>query len=117
MGSSCFSRGNRINLRLIKSYIDNKGIEAEVNLAGCRCAGECTRGPAIRIDNRLFVGVDRGVLLDLLNQYLGNRKEGAHESSFSGSLRKDRVPEVRHLPPTLSGRDERFQKGRVCCHT
>lgn len=116
MGSSCFSRGNRENLAVLNAYLDRRGMAARVNLVGCRCEGQCTKGPAIRIDDRLFVGVDRGMLIDLLNQYLGNRKEGAHGSSLPGLYGRERVQGVPHVPSPLSGQGDRLQGGAGCCH-
>ena len=34
MGSSCFSRGNRVNLELIKAWLSERKIEAEVGFKG-----------------------------------------------------------------------------------
>lgn len=50
MGSSCFARGNDQNLEFIEKYIKEKGLEAEIELAGNRCEGKCATGPNIIID-------------------------------------------------------------------
>ena len=36
MGSSCFARGNAKNLQLIQNYLEQKDIEAKVELVGMR---------------------------------------------------------------------------------
>ena len=42
MGSSCFARGNQQNLAFIESFIQEHGLEAEINLAGSRRSEEHT---------------------------------------------------------------------------
>ncbi|MDF7799429.1 (2Fe-2S) ferredoxin domain-containing protein [Pontiellaceae bacterium B1224] len=69
MGSSCFARGNRDHLELIENYLDGNGITAEIQFSGCRCRGECGRGPNIEINGTLHHEVDTGTLLDLMEYY------------------------------------------------
>nr|WP_281281252.1 (2Fe-2S) ferredoxin domain-containing protein [Pontiella desulfatans] len=66
MGSSCFARGNRDHLELIENYLHGNRIDAEVRFSGCRCRGECGRGPNLEINGNLYHEVDTGTLLDLL---------------------------------------------------
>ncbi len=67
MGSSCFARGNQRNLEVIEQY--QQAHQLEIELRGCRCEGECCSGPNIRIDGKLFSGIDEGTLIDLLSGY------------------------------------------------
>ena len=77
MGSSCFARGNREHLEEIESYLYANRIAAEVRFSGCRCRGECGRGPNIEINGHLYHEVDTGTLLDLLEYYFSNVEEKA----------------------------------------
>ena len=50
MGSSCFARGNDGNLNFIEYYINENGLDAEIELVGARCENKCADGPNITID-------------------------------------------------------------------
>lgn len=73
MGSSCFRRGNRMNLEFIEQYIDEHGCAAEVELVGSRCEELCRQGPNLQINGRMYHGVDLEMLSGLLDQYVGNK--------------------------------------------
>lgn len=77
MGSSCFARGNRENLEVVETYLHAHRIAAEVEFVGCRCRGECGRGPNIEINGTLHHNVDTGTLLDLLEYYFSNVQSNA----------------------------------------
>ncbi len=68
MGSSCFARGNAKNLQLIQSFLEQKGIEADVELCGLRCCNRCAAGPNITIDDTEYHHVDSGTMLDILEK-------------------------------------------------
>lgn len=78
MGSSCYARGNGANLELIESYIEEKGVAAQVTLTGSRCEGACAAGPSVSIGGTRYGHVDREMLLDLLEETFGSQRE-AHE--------------------------------------
>lgn len=69
MGSSCFSRGNNRNLQLIQDYLSKNHLDADVELAGSRCEGQCVSGPNIRINGHLYGGVDEKMLINLLDEH------------------------------------------------
>lgn len=73
MGSSCFRRGNRMNLEFIEQYIDDHGCAAEVELVGSRCEELCRKGPNLQIDGRMYHEVNLEMLSDLLEQYVGDK--------------------------------------------
>ncbi len=73
MGSSCFRRGNRMNLEFIEQYIDEHGCAAEVELVGSRCEELCRQGPNLQINGQMYHGVDLEMLSGLLDQYVGNK--------------------------------------------
>ncbi|HEX2959871.1 MAG TPA: (2Fe-2S) ferredoxin domain-containing protein [Chitinispirillaceae bacterium] len=66
MGSSCFSRGNGKNYEIIRDFLKEKSIEADVLVKGCRCGGKCMHGPNIWIDDKLYSDIDQGSLIDIL---------------------------------------------------
>lgn len=68
MGSSCFARGNNKNLDIIKKYLENNGIEADIELFGLRCCGLCFKGPNIMIDGVEYNNIDSGTLIDVLDK-------------------------------------------------
>ena len=69
MGSSCFARGNAKNLQLIQKYIDEKGLDAEVEITGLRCCDKCSKGPNICIAENEYNNIDQGTLLDILKKH------------------------------------------------
>ncbi len=50
MGSSCFARGNQENLAFIEEYIEQNGIDANIELEGTRCENKCASGPNIYVN-------------------------------------------------------------------
>ncbi|MGA2401765.1 MAG: (2Fe-2S) ferredoxin domain-containing protein [Syntrophobacteraceae bacterium] len=54
MGSSCFSRGNKKNITLIREYIGLHGLCGKVHLKGHLCEGLCKDGPNITVDGNVF---------------------------------------------------------------
>lgn len=68
MGSSCFARGNAKNLQIIQNFLEQNGIDAEVELSGLRCCNQCSQGPNITIDGVDYHDVDSGTLLDILEK-------------------------------------------------
>jgi len=71
MGSSCFSRGNNINVEIIERFLQERNLFAHVEIRGCLCDGHCKEGPNIRINDELLQGVEPGMMLDLLEHKLG----------------------------------------------
>lgn len=73
MGSSCFRRGNRMNLEFIEQYIDDHGCAADVELVGSRCEELCRKGPNLQINGRMYHEVNLEMLSGLLEHYVGNK--------------------------------------------
>lgn len=72
MGSSCFARGNNKNLQVIQRFLDEHGLEAEVELTGLRCCDKCAKGPNINIDGVEYNNIDQGSLLDILEKHFSS---------------------------------------------
>ena len=70
MGNSCFARGNNAMLETLESLIEANGWKQRVALSGLRCENHCSGGPNIKIDGRLYHGMDVGTLHDLLKHRL-----------------------------------------------
>ncbi len=66
MGSSCFSRGNNENLKIIKNYVEEKGLSSQIELVGCLCQNECKTGPNLKINDDTFKNVEPITVVDIL---------------------------------------------------
>ncbi len=66
MGSSCFARGNAQNLELIENFIKENGLEAEIDLCGARCSGQCASGPNIIVNGVEYNSVDENKVREIL---------------------------------------------------
>lgn len=71
MGSSCFSRGNGENLRVLKQHLEKHHLGLLVRPIGHLCEGKCSEGPNIMIDGRMFHRVTPEMLRTLLEDRLG----------------------------------------------
>ena len=75
MGSSCFAHGNNRTLGLVKSFLENNGLEAEVFLKGSRCVGQCSRGPVMQVEDRVFTGLSPEDAMKILKaEFFGEGK-------------------------------------------
>ena len=67
LGSSCFSRGSKKTVQLIKDYIKNNQLEDKVFFHGNHCSGNCEHGPIIKIDNKEYQNVSPDNVVYLLD--------------------------------------------------
>lgn len=72
LGSSCFSRGNGDNIKVVESYLAANRLqdEVDVELSGALCRNRCSEGPIVIINETVYTKVDSGVMLDLLRKFL-----------------------------------------------
>ncbi len=68
LGSSCFARGNNNILTSIQRFIRLHKLEDKVAFSGDHCFHECSEGPNLRIDGRLF----QNVTTDTVDKILEN---------------------------------------------
>lgn len=68
LGSSCFSRGNNANVEVIKKYIEENSLEADITFSGRLCEKMCNRGPVISIDSRRYEEVNVSRLYKILQE-------------------------------------------------
>jgi NADH:ubiquinone oxidoreductase subunit E len=57
LGSSCFSRGNREVVQVIRDYLRKNHLDDKVILRGARCMNRCSEGPFLIINGRTFAGI------------------------------------------------------------
>lgn len=69
MGSSCFTRGNKDNLKIIQNYLKEKDLEAEIRLTGSLCREQCRKGPVIYLNEAIHTHVEAADLPDLLSTF------------------------------------------------
>lgn len=58
MGSSCFSRGNNKIIKVIEGFIKDNNLENDFMISGTLCEDECSKGPNIRIEGKLYSEVE-----------------------------------------------------------
>lgn len=75
LGSSCFSRGNRHTLELIKSYLKEHGLEDKVFFRGDLCDGLCEHGPILKIDGKVYKHVTSENIYEILNRYFSGEED------------------------------------------
>jgi len=76
MGSSCFSRGNSENLRIIREFLAARGLAANVVTTGHLCENLCSQGPNVALDGVMHHSVDAAQLRTLLAQRFGDGDRG-----------------------------------------
>jgi len=75
MGSSCFSRGNRLTLQVIQQYLKDRHLEDEVILKGNHCLGDCNDGPMVQIGSKVYYRISGDKILEILHNELGDLLE------------------------------------------
>lgn len=67
LGSSCFTRGNDVNLEIIKRFLAEKGLKDLVDFRGHLCIGSCNKGPVLKIDGTTYYEVEASQVEQILN--------------------------------------------------
>lgn len=68
MGSACFARGNEQNLNFIEKFIKDNNLNAQIELIGSRCEGDCPDGPNVIINNVKYHKVNEKKLEEVLKE-------------------------------------------------
>lgn len=68
LGSSCFSRGNNANVEVVKKFLAERDLEAEVTFSGRLCEDMCGRGPIVVIDDKVYEEVTLSKLYKILQE-------------------------------------------------
>jgi len=66
LGSSCFARGNKATLKAIVKYLEDHKLKDKVYFHGGHCFGKCAEGPIVKINDKIFTGVDEYNIIDIL---------------------------------------------------
>ncbi|MBK3516785.1 NAD(P)H-dependent oxidoreductase subunit E [Carboxylicivirga marina] len=69
LGSSCFSRGNKDVLEVVKGFLREHQLTTEVFFHGDLCGGKCEEGPMLQIDEQMFSKVTVDNVYEILNSY------------------------------------------------
>ena len=67
LGSSCFSRGSKQTVQMIKDYLKSNQLEDKVFFHGNHCYGNCEHGPIIKVDGKEFKNVGPENVIYLLD--------------------------------------------------
>jgi NADH:ubiquinone oxidoreductase subunit E len=69
LGSSCFSRGNKITVKVIDEWLKEKRLRDKVFYHGNHCFSNCDRGPILKIADKVYEHVDTEMAIRLLTDY------------------------------------------------
>ncbi|PZX10150.1 thioredoxin-like protein [Breznakibacter xylanolyticus] len=72
LGSSCYTRGNRETLEVIRHFIAAHQLQAKVFFHGDLCTGRCSQGPILRINDRVYEWVTPDNVVDILMSVFGS---------------------------------------------
>lgn len=70
MGSSCYVRGNKDNVKVLRDFVESNGLGGKVSIKGVLCSDNCGRGPVITVDGELFQRVDGSLIDELCGKLL-----------------------------------------------
>ena len=58
VGSSCHLKGSADIVEKLQNYIEARGLQNEISLAGSFCIGKCNReGVTVQVDDDIYTGV------------------------------------------------------------
>lgn len=66
LGSSCFSRGSKHTVKIIKDYIKEHQLEDKAFFHGNHCYGNCEYGPIIKVDEKEYKNITPDNVIYLL---------------------------------------------------
>lgn len=75
LGSSCFSRGNKKLVQLIKQYLDEHLLNERVRFRGAHCFNMCDKGPSMKIDGREYNQLDEESVLKVLDEAFSSNED------------------------------------------
>lgn len=73
LGSSCFSRGNNKNLRIIQDYLKRNNLEHSIDFRGNLCSERCNLGPVLQINDKMYEHVDESNIINILDSEFGGK--------------------------------------------
>lgn len=69
MGSSCFSRGNKVSLGIIRNYLKERNLEMEITFRGAHCLGICEQGPVLILNDKTYKKVMPEDIPEILDHF------------------------------------------------
>lgn len=69
LGSSCFSRGNKQSVHIIKEYLTKNKLEDAVGFSGAHCFGDCSDGPILKINETIYKNVEPTDIKSILDEF------------------------------------------------
>jgi len=69
LGSSCFARGNKQLVSVVKQYLVDHNLDEQVFFHGNHCFDKCNEGPVIKINDKLYKGVNEKKVTDILDKH------------------------------------------------
>ena len=70
LGSSCFARGNKQMVQIVKRFLDENNLAGKVVFRGKHCFGNCENGPSIMIDQKRYEHIDAESIVTILQNEL-----------------------------------------------
>lgn len=70
MGSSCFARGNRENLKIIMDFLSENKMSDNIKVEGILCTGNCGKGPNICFNGKWYKDITKPMLQDILKEII-----------------------------------------------
>ncbi len=70
MGSSCFARGNKKTLAVLKKYLKERSLEENIVFRGAHCTNICDQGPVLIINGHKVTRLMPEDAGDVLDEYL-----------------------------------------------
>ncbi len=73
LGSSCFARGNKEILNIVKRFLSEHQLEETVFFRGELCTGNCENGPILKINDEMYSHVNSDNVFQILNEYFNSK--------------------------------------------
>ncbi len=70
LGSSCFSRGNREVVQVIREFLKKNHLDDKVILRGARCMDKCSEGPWVIVNGKTFSQINVQDIVKILEKEL-----------------------------------------------
>lgn len=70
LGSSCFARGNKHIVQVVKQFLEEHKLSQKVDFRGKHCFGHCQHGPSIMINSRRFEQITADSVVEILQNEL-----------------------------------------------
>ena len=66
LGSSCFARGNKEIVQMIRKFLEEHELSRKVDFRGKHCFGHCEKGPSLRINGKHYEHINAENIHEIL---------------------------------------------------